>query len=159
MAVMTPAQHLDALHRTRDLVGDLFRQDEVLLARPYAPGRWTGRQVLIHIADTESVLMDRLRRILAEDEALLAAFDQDAWTRRLAGAWRPLGGAATLFQACRATSISLVAAMTADDWMRTGRHSARGPEGVERVVTMIHGHAEHHAAQVRASLLGEVWKP
>lgn len=154
---MQPDQHLAALQQTRDAVRALFQQDAALLARPYAPGRWSGRQVLIHIADTESVLMDRLRRILSEDNVILAAFDQDRWTARVGQDARSLADAAALFLACRATAIQLVQSMSAGDWTRTGQHTEKGPVTAERVVTMLHWHAGHHAEQTQAAVAGRVW--
>src|ERR1035441_3402148 len=48
-----------------------------------APGKWTIRQILAHVADAELVGAHRLRQVIAEDSPLLIAFDQDAWTRNL----------------------------------------------------------------------------
>ena len=48
-----------------------------------APGKWTARQIVAHLADTELVAGDRFRRTIAEDNPALVAFDQDRWAEAL----------------------------------------------------------------------------
>src|SRR5882724_5782347 len=48
-----------------------------------APGKWSIRQIMAHLADGELVGAFRLRLVIAEDNPTLTAFDQDAWTRNL----------------------------------------------------------------------------
>ena len=48
-----------------------------------APGRWSVRQVLCHLADSEIVGADRFRRILAEDNPTLMNYDEKAWATNL----------------------------------------------------------------------------
>ena len=48
-----------------------------------APGKWSVRQILAHLADGELVGAHRMRQVIAEDNPTLIAFDQDAWTRNL----------------------------------------------------------------------------
>lgn len=155
---LTSTEHLAALDRTRTAVLVRFRLSPELLERCYAPGKWTARQVLVHIVDTETVLFDRLRRILAEDTPPLVAFDQDRWTARLGGATRPLHEARQLFSATHATLRRLVADMSAEDWIRTGLHSERGPVTAESVVILAHKHCTHHLEQIAAAVDGRVWR-
>ena len=55
-----------------------------------APGKWSIRQIIAHVADSELVCAHRMRQIAAEDNPTLIAFDQEAWTRNLGLAgWRP----------------------------------------------------------------------
>ena len=49
--------------------------------RSHAPGKWTARQVLTHLAQAEIVFGNRLRFGLAEDGYVVQPFDQDAWMR------------------------------------------------------------------------------
>jgi hypothetical protein len=48
-----------------------------------APGKWSIRQTVAHLADSELVGAHRMRQVIAEDNPTLIAFDQDAWTRNL----------------------------------------------------------------------------
>src|SRR3954470_20092748 len=53
--------------------------------RPYAPGKWTARQVLIHLAQTELALGTRARMALTTANFLAQSFDQDRWLARELG--------------------------------------------------------------------------
>src|ERR1041385_2069850 len=48
-----------------------------------APGKWTIRQGIAHLADMELVAANRFRTVIAEDNPALPAVDQDAWARNL----------------------------------------------------------------------------
>src|SRR5579863_6021066 len=48
-----------------------------------APGKWSVRQIIAHLADAELVGAHRFRQVIAEENPTLVAFDQDAWTSRL----------------------------------------------------------------------------
>src|SRR5438067_13154215 len=48
-----------------------------------APGKWSVRQIVAHLADAELVGAHRMRLVIAEENPVLTAFDQDAWTRNL----------------------------------------------------------------------------
>jgi len=67
--------------RTRTL--GYFDLSDEQLGRSYAPGKWPIRFILHHLADAETVLYDRIRRIISEPRQVLWAFDQDAWAKRL----------------------------------------------------------------------------
>ena len=48
-----------------------------------APGKWSIRQIIAHLADSELVFAHRFRQVIAEENPTLVAFDQDAWARNL----------------------------------------------------------------------------
>src|SRR5215469_6360744 len=48
-----------------------------------APGKWSIRQIVAHLADTELVFAHRFRQVIAEQNPTIIAFDQDAWARNL----------------------------------------------------------------------------
>src|SRR5579875_3697868 len=47
--------------------------------RSYAPGKWTARMILCHLADTEIAFSFRIRQTLAQENHTVQPFDQDAW--------------------------------------------------------------------------------
>src|ERR1700742_1446613 len=49
------------------------------LLRSYAPGKWTGAQILAHLADCEIAFGYRIRQIISEPELPIQPFDQDRW--------------------------------------------------------------------------------
>ena len=58
------------------------------LERSYAPGKWTARQILCHLADCEIAFSFRLRQALAEPNHVIQPFDQDEWARLYGGVGR-----------------------------------------------------------------------
>jgi len=78
------------LEKTRDETLSYFSLDQGDLERTYAPGKWSVRFILHHLADSETVLFERIRRVLSEPRQVLWVFDQDAWAQGLDYAQVPL---------------------------------------------------------------------
>ena len=70
-----------------------------------APGKWTIRQIMAHLADAEMVGAHRLRLVVAEDNPTLTSFDQDAWTRNLDYARRKPTQSLDTFRRLRAEPV------------------------------------------------------
>ena len=47
------------------------------------PGTWSIQQIVLHLADSEQVFADRIKRVIAEDNPSLLAFDENKWTANL----------------------------------------------------------------------------
>ena len=82
------------------------------LDRRPAPGAWTAREIAHHLADSETNSYVRLRRLLAEDDVLIVAYDEEEWARRLAYD-RPIEPSLAVLEAVRAASAQLL--RTLDD--------------------------------------------
>src|SRR5262245_59410367 len=119
-------------------------------ARP-SRGGWTAREVVHHLADSETMSTIRLRRLLAEDEPLIAAYDENEWARRLHYD-RPVDLSFATFAAVRAANAELLARLGADEWRRGGTHSDSGPYGVETWLEIYAAHGHDHANQIRDAL-------
>jgi len=112
----------------------------------YAPGKWTAREILAHLADAEVGVGFRLRQVLAEENHQAQPFDQDRWAARYPG----LDGAAAgrAFVALRAWNLALIRSLSAEDLARPYVHGERGPETVGLIVKMLAGHDLNHLAQL-----------
>src|SRR2546429_8818098 len=86
----------------------------------YAPGKWTVKEVLGHITDTERVFTYRALRFARADQTPLPGFEQDDYVRSGAFSERTLADLAEEFGAVRSASISLFRSFTQDDWPRPG---------------------------------------
>jgi len=148
---------IDGLVRDRAEALALFAAAPAALARPYAAGKWTGRQVLLHLTDACGTQLDRLRRLQADDKPLLWAFDQDAWMRHLAPPGRDLAVAGALFAATLDAIIELARLVPPERRERAGIHSEIGRKTFAEVLAFVHEHNQHHFAQARAAVAGTTW--
>ena len=116
-------------------------------ARP-AAHEWTAREIVHHLADSETTSTIRLRRLLAEDNPVIVGYDQDEFARRLRYD-RPLERSLAVLDAVRAANAELLELLVEDDWARTGTHSEDGPYGVTTWLELYATHAHDHAEQIR----------
>jgi hypothetical protein len=114
-----------------------------------APGKWSIRQVVAHLADAELVGAHRLRQVIAEDNPTLIAFDQDAWTKNLDYARRPTRTSLDTFRRIRTENYALLTQVAGAAWDRTGNHTENGPMTLRRLLEGYAGHAESHARQLQ----------
>jgi len=140
-------------------VAGYFDRSETEQSRAYAPGKWTMRELLVHLADTETVLLDRLRRLAADEKPMLQAFDQDHWAARLAYKQRNLKLCRQQFEAARESVIELLELLESGVDGRTGTHSEAGVQTFAQVAEKVYAHSAHHLDQLRACAAGKEWKP
>ncbi|MBA3708215.1 MAG: DinB family protein [Planctomycetes bacterium] len=151
------SETLATLRRSGDDLVPFFAMEAAASGRAYAAGKWTAHQVLIHLADAETVFFDRLRRLAADEHPLLWAYDENRWADRLAYGQRSLVRAGALFAATRAAVIELIEVLPPDAWDRGGVHSEAGARSFAQVAGIIASHTTHHLAQVRAAADGRTW--
>jgi hypothetical protein len=120
---------------------------EELDARP-GPGRWTAREIVHHLADSEMTSALRLRRLLAEDRPAIQGYDQEEFARRLYYD-RPHEASLELFRAVRASTVELLDRLTEAQWLREGTHSESGAYSVETWLRIYSEHAHRHARQIK----------
>lgn len=123
------------------------------LDRVPASGDWTARQIVHHLADSESMAYIRLRRLIAEDDPLIAGYDEPEWARRLHYD-RPIEASLAVLRAVRAATHELLLRLTPDEWSRAGTHSESGPYDVERWLAIYAAHGHDHADQIRRARRG-----
>ncbi|MEM9822317.1 MAG: DinB family protein, partial [Bacteroidota bacterium] len=84
-----------------------FDLPQHLLQRSYQKGKWTVRQVLHHLTDAETVLYERIRRVICVPDQVIWAFDQEAWAVELNYHQFPMSINKNIFQAVRQAVIYL----------------------------------------------------
>jgi hypothetical protein len=134
-----------------DAVGGIT--DAELDRRPPGDGEWTAREVIHHLADSESMAYIRLRRLIAEDDPLIQGYDEPEWARRLHYD-RPVEASLAVLGAVRAASLQLLESLTDAEWSRTGTHSESGPYSVEGWLAIYAAHPAEHAEQIRRARAG-----
>jgi hypothetical protein len=114
-----------------------------------APGKWSARQIIAHVADAELVAAHRFRQMLAEDNPTLVAFDQDKWSANLDYARRKPKQSLETFRRIRAENYDLLKDLPPAAFDRTGNHTERGALSVLNLVEGMAQHAESHARQLQ----------
>jgi hypothetical protein len=144
----------DSAARIRAVVGD-WRPDQ--FEGRYAPGKWTARQILTHLAHSEIALGYRARMALTNPGYAAQSFDQDAWMSREAGGAGPGGpgglsghDALDAFLGTAAMNIALFASLSEADRAVTLSHPEYGSLTVDWIVHQMAGHQIHHLKQLEA---------
>ena len=119
---------------------------EELDARP-GPGKWSTREIVHHLADSEMTAAVRFRLLLAEDKPAIKGYDQDRFAGRLHYE-RPHEASLELFRTSRAATAELMGCLTEADWLREGTHSEVGRFGLDTWLRIYAPHAHRHADQI-----------
>jgi len=114
------------------------------------PDKWSVRQIVAHLADTEAVTVARLRSMIAEDNPALVPFDQNAWADKTDYAKRKPSQALDTMRHLRADNYALLKDLSEETFSRTGTHSRRGPMTLLDLLRLMAEHAEKHATQIRS---------
>jgi hypothetical protein len=123
--------------------------EEELDGKP-SPTKWSPREIVHHLADSEMVAAVRVRRLIAEDRPAIAAYDQDQYAHRLHYD-RSHQASLELFRAVRASTAELLGTLSESEWLREGTHSEMGRFGVDTWLRIYAPHAHRHADQIRAA--------
>lgn len=113
-------------------------------------GKWSIREVLAHLADTEIVFAFRLRQAIAARDHVIQPFDQDAWA---AGYSKVDASAAmAVFSTVRRWNIAFIKALPPEAFGKTLSHPERGEMTFQTVVETMAGHDLNHIAQLEKLL-------
>ena len=115
--------------------------------RSLAPGKWTAREIVCHLADTEIAFGFRLRQALAEPHHTIQPFDQDAWSRAYANLRAQ--DAVETFSALRRWNIALIDSVPQDSYRKPVTHPERGQMTFQTLVETMGGHDLHHMKQLQ----------
>ena len=113
---------------------------------PPAPGKWSVREIIAHLADCELVFSFRLRQTLSEEHAIIQPFDQEIWAKRYAA--YDLPSALALFTATRNWNLKLLTTVDETDRHRPTTHPERGTMILWTIVETMAGHDINHLQQL-----------
>jgi len=125
----------------RMAVRGLTREDT--LAFP-VPGTWSIQQLVIHLLDSDLVMADRMKRVIAEDNPALLAFDENKWVKNLFYEEQSIEDAVTLFETNRRNLARVLKKLPDSAFDRVGVHNERGPLKLSDLVAFCVTHLKHH---------------
>jgi hypothetical protein len=111
-------------------------------------GEWSVHEIIIHLADSEAGAYWRLRKTLAEKEAMLPVYDQEAWMHNLSYRIQDRRLALQLFAALRASSAALLRLVPEHAWERTSIHPEHGEMSVYDLFNLYLDHSHTHLQQI-----------
>lgn len=116
------------------------------LERSYTPGKWSGREIVCHLADVEISFAFRLRQTLSQPHHVIQPFDQDAWAK----AYGSLSASAALatFSAIRGWNMALLEAAGPEVRSKPVTHPERGDMTFQTIVETMAGHDRNHLRQL-----------
>lgn len=125
----------------RAAIAGLNRDD--LIARP-GPGDWSIQEVIIHLADSDAIAIDRMKRMLTEQEPPLLYADETAYVRLLHPHEQNLEDALTLLEVGRRQWARVLRQLPAEALERTGMHNLRGRVTIGQFIRDYTQHIRDH---------------
>jgi len=146
---MSHAELIDRFLKGPEVLGQAVRNvSPALLDKVPAPGKWSIRQYLVHICDTELLVGNRLRHVAADPGGNLAAFDQEKWAASLCYDKQPVEDVLAAFAAMRKVSANMLRNIPASAWNNKGVHPKRGEMTLVMVLELAANHCENHAKKI-----------
>jgi len=126
--------------------------DDATAEKAYGAGKWTLKEVVLHMCDTERVFGYRMLRISRGDTTPLPGFEQDEWVPHSSANKRSMSSLLLEFAAVRGATLALVDSLAAEAWVRKG--TASGHAISARALAYIAaGHERHHINIIRERYL------
>jgi hypothetical protein len=113
------------------------------------PGMWSIQQVVLHLMDSDLVGADRMKRVIAEPNPTLLAYDENLFVKNLHYSELDPQLACEIFRLNRQMFASLLRLLPDEAFQRTGNHTERGRESLAQLVQIYVEHLEHHLKFVR----------
>lgn len=113
-----------------------------------APGKWSAREIVCHLADCELVFAFRLRQTLSEDHHVIQPFDQEKWAANYAG--YETRDALSTFHAARNWNLAFIRAVGHEAQTKPVTHPERGTMTFQNIVETMGGHDINHLRQLEA---------
>src|SRR6516164_8967679 len=134
-------QYVACAPRLRQAVTGLSPED--LVARP-GPGKWSILEVVVHLTDSDCISIDRMKRMLTENNPPLLYADETAYIDRLCSHDQSLDDALTLFEVGRRQFARVLRKLPDEAFEREGTHNRRGKVKVGDMVRGYVDHVDHH---------------
>jgi hypothetical protein len=112
-------------------------------------GKWSAREIVQHLADSEMTSAIRMRKLLAQEKPAIENYDQEAFAARLRYNERDIEPALDALRGARSSTTQLLRIMTEEEWKREGSHPEHPTYTAEDWLRIYAAHAHNHAAQIR----------
>jgi len=136
-------------HETAALLGGISEQQA---SHRYEPGKWSIKQLVGHVGDSERIFAYRALRIARGDTTPLPGFEQEPYVANAASDDRSMSDLAEELAAVRKANVMMLRALPAEAWGRVGTASDN-PISVRALAFIMLGHERHHMRILRERYL------
>ena len=143
---------IEHLKQTKEETLKYFDLNEQDLQKTYGPGKWSVRYLLHHLADSETILFYRIRRVICEPQQVIWAFDQDAWAAKLDYSKVPLELARNIYASSRDAIIYYAGLHYEKSDEINFVHSETGLRTLKDEFDKVVWHNRQHVADIRKAL-------
>jgi len=144
---------IEQLEKTMNDTLKYFDLKEEDLQKNYGAGKWSARYVLHHIADSESIFLYRIRRIISEPKQVIWYVDGEAWANKLDYSQVPLTLAKSIYVSSRGAIIYYARHHYQDSEEIKFVHSQAGLRTLKDEFDKVVWHNQQHADQIEKALL------
>lgn len=142
------ARYIETLHAFPERLEARVRPlTDVQLDQHTAPGEWSTRQIVHHLADSHMSANFRFRLPLHMDNPILPTYDQDAWAQ-MADYRLPLEPSFLILRGWHARIVALLETLSDDDWQRPCTHPEWGTVNLEDIARRYAEHCDIHIRQI-----------
>jgi len=156
---MSKKDVLAALNRSMERTLAACDWDDKTLSRRYGKGKWSGKQILAHLADCELNFLLRMKFILAENDPPIVPFEQDDWAKKFDYDALDVKFVKETFRILRQNLIAVTRECGEADLKRAGKHPQRPDYTAGWVAAHAAEHNDHHLEQLDAIRAGITWSP
>jgi uncharacterized damage-inducible protein DinB len=121
--------------------------EEELRFKP-SPNQWSIHEIIIHVADSEMVSTQRMKKVLVEESPVLESFDQEAWAKKLRYEDLDRETYLLLFKLHRSSMVPVLEGLNAEQSKRVGMYTDAGPFTFRQLLEYRVQHVRGHLAQI-----------
>jgi hypothetical protein len=148
MPIATPEQIERYATAPSLVIATLDELDEAHMQHRPTEGEWNIHEIIIHLADSETLGYWRIRKTLAEAGSTLPIYDEAAWAQKLSYHAQERTLALALFSSLRASTTALLRSLPAASWELTSTHPEHGKITVYDLFNIYLEHGEIHLQQI-----------
>jgi len=140
--------YVSKLKEQKEILHALFDKREIYNKR-YRKGGWTGKEVLIHLKDAETVFYDRLRRTISESNPILWYFEEDNWQKKLKYKKQDISLAKKVFMSTRDSIIEVIGMHIKKSISKEAVHSRYGLMDMKELIERMIKHTDKHIGHLK----------
>lgn len=143
---------IEKLKQTKIETLSYFDLSAELLNKTYDSNEWNVQYLLHHLADAETVLYDRIKRVISEPKQVLWVFDQSLWAENLNYSQVPLVLSKNIYSSVREAIIYYAEIHYEKNGQQEFVHSETGIRTLKEEFDKVAWHNQHHLAQIKQAI-------